>query len=90
MVLYGVGFGPVTPASPAGQVVQQDNNLVENFQISICGKVATAQYSGLAPNYTGLYQFNIVVPAAPSGTAALTFSLGGTAGTQTLYIAVGN
>jgi len=90
MVLYGVGFGPVTPASLAGQVVQQNNNLAQNFQISIGGLAAASQYSGLAPGFTGLYQFNIVVPAAPAGLAAVTFSLGGTAGTQTLYIAVGN
>jgi uncharacterized protein (TIGR03437 family) len=90
MVLYGVGFGPVTPASLAGQVVQQSNSLASKFQMSIGGLPATSQYAGLAPSFTGLYQFNITVPAAASGTAALTFNLGGTAGTQTLYIAVGN
>jgi uncharacterized protein (TIGR03437 family) len=90
MVLYGVGFGPVSPASPAGQIVQQANALSSNLQISIGGLAATAQYAGLAPNFTGLYQFNVTVPAAPAGTAALTFSLGGTAGTQTLHIAVGD
>jgi uncharacterized protein (TIGR03437 family) len=90
IVFYGVGFGPVTPASLAGQIVQQADNLASNFQMSIGGIAATSQYSGLVPNFTGLYQFNVTVPAAPAGTAALTFSLGGTMGTQTLYIAVGN
>ncbi len=90
IVFYGVGFGPVSPTSPAGQTVQQADNLTLNFQISIGGQAAMAQYSGLVPNFTGLYQFNVTVPAAPAGTAALTYSLGGTAGTQTLYIAVGN
>ncbi|HTC86642.1 MAG TPA: hypothetical protein VK686_00020 [Bryobacteraceae bacterium] len=91
IVLYGVGFGPVTPAVPAGQIVQQSNTIASNFQMSIGGTSAKADYSGLAPNYVGLYQFNIVVPAvAASNAAPLTFTLGGTNGTQTLYIAIGN
>ena len=52
---------------------------------------AMANYSGLAPNYVGLYQFNIVVPnVAASNAVPLTFTLGGGGGTQTLYIAVQN
>jgi uncharacterized protein (TIGR03437 family) len=90
IVLYGVGFGPVIPNTPAGQLVQQDNTLASSFQIFVGGLPATALYSGLAPSYTGLYQFNIVVPAAATGAMPLTFTLGGSAGTQTLYIAVQN
>jgi uncharacterized protein (TIGR03437 family) len=90
IVLYGVGFGPVTPAIPAGQIVQQSNT-ISNFQMSIGGTPAKADYSGLAPNYVGLYQFNIVVPAvAASNATSLSFTLGGATGTQTLYIAIGN
>jgi uncharacterized protein (TIGR03437 family) len=50
----------------------------------------TASYEGLAPNFTGLYQFNVVVPNVPSGNAPLTFSLGGVSGTQALYLALQN
>jgi uncharacterized protein (TIGR03437 family) len=46
-------------------------------------------YDGLAPNYVGLYQFNVTLPAVPPGNAALTFTLGTTVGTQALNIAVG-
>jgi uncharacterized protein (TIGR03437 family) len=89
LVFYGMGFGPVTPAIPAGQLVGQPNALTNTFQMFIGGMAATAAYSGLAPNYTGLYQFNIVVPDVGSGSAVpVTFALGGTNGTQTLYIAV--
>jgi uncharacterized protein (TIGR03437 family) len=89
LVFYGVGFGPVTPAIPAGQLVGQPNILATPFQMFIDGMAATAAYSGLAPNYTGLYQFNIVVPNVSSGSAVpVTFALGGTNGTQKLYIAV--
>ncbi|MBV9770628.1 MAG: hypothetical protein JOZ32_13720 [Bryobacterales bacterium] len=91
IVLYGVGFGPVTPNIPAGQMEEASNSLAASFQISIENVPATVKYAGLAPGYVGLYQFNIVVPnVAANDTAALTFSLGGQLGSQTLYIAVGN
>jgi uncharacterized protein (TIGR03437 family) len=91
LVLYGVGFGPVTPDIPAGQIVQQSNMLASSFQISIGGMPATLNYAGLAPNYVGLYQFNVVVPdIADNNAAPVTFSLGGQPGIQTLYIPVQN
>jgi uncharacterized protein (TIGR03437 family) len=89
IVLYGTGFGPVTPASPAGQVVTQLNALSTPVQFSVGGVPATTMYAGLAPQAVGLYQFNLVVPnVAPGSAVPLTFSQGGAAGTQTLYIAV--
>jgi uncharacterized protein (TIGR03437 family) len=88
IVLYGVGFGAVSPAIPEGQIVQQQNAL-PSFSISIGGAPATVQYAGLAPNYVGLYQFNVVVPAiAANNAATVKFQVNGTAGTQTLYLAV--
>jgi uncharacterized protein (TIGR03437 family) len=88
IVLYGVGFGPVNPSIPEGQIVQQQNAL-PSFGISIGGAPATVKYAGLAPNYVGLYQFNVVVPAIAANNAApVTFQVSGTAGTQTLYLAV--
>ena len=86
VTLYGVGFGPVTPNIPAGQLVQQQNTLTLPLQLSIGGVPATLLYDGLAPDFTGLYQFNITVPAAASGGAPLTFTLNGVSGTQTLFI----
>jgi uncharacterized protein (TIGR03437 family) len=53
------------------------------------GTEAQVTYSGLAPNYVGLYQFNVVVPAVPdSNFVPLTFILDGVAGVQTLFTAV--
>jgi uncharacterized protein (TIGR03437 family) len=91
LVLYGVGFGSVIPSIPAGEIVAQQNTLASNLQIKFGDAVATTTYAGLAPNYTGLYQFNVTVPkVAASDKVPLTFTLGGTGGTQTLYIAIGN
>ncbi len=90
ITLYGIGFGPVTPSIPAGQLVQQINSLAMPLLMEIGGVSVTPAYDGLAPNYTGLFQFNVTVPNLSPGNAALTFSVGGAAGTQTLYILVGN
>jgi uncharacterized protein (TIGR03437 family) len=52
---------------------------------------ATASYYGLAPNFTGLYQFHGVVPNVATNSAEpISITLGGTKGSQTLYIAVQN
>jgi len=91
IVLYGIGFGLVTPNIPAGQLVQQANTLASAFEMSIDKTPANALYYGLASGFTGLYQFNVVVPAKPgSGAVPLTFTVDGVAGTQTLYLAVAN
>jgi uncharacterized protein (TIGR03437 family) len=90
ITLYGTGFGPVTPAIPAGQLVQQPNVLATDFKISIGGSPASVMYAGLAPNETGVYQFNVMVPTIPAGNVPVTFTLGGIAGVQTLYLPVGN
>jgi len=89
--VYGIGFGTVTPDIPAGQIVQQRNTLSASMQVSFGDTSAELRYSGLAPQYIGLYQFNVVVPhVAASDAVPLTFTLGGVSGTQTLYIAVEN
>jgi len=89
ITFYGVGFGSVTPNTPAGQVVQQTNTLTAALHILFGQSQAAIGYDGLAPNAVGLYQFNVVVPnVATSDAVPLTFTLGGVAGPQTLYIAV--
>jgi len=89
MVMYGVGFGPVTPSIQAGQIVQESNQIAENFHVDFGGVPATASYAGLAPGAVGLYQFNVVVPNVAAGNAIpLTFTVANYPGQQTLYTAV--
>src|SRR5579862_3781736 len=89
ITLYGIGFGPVTPGIPAGQIVQESNMLAGQFQMQFGATPAMLDYDGLAPLEVGLYQFNVVVPDVSVGNAVpLTFSLGGVGGAQTAYIAV--
>jgi uncharacterized protein (TIGR03437 family) len=88
LTIYGVGFGAVTPAISAGQVVAEANS-IPGFQIMFGSTTATTQYAGLAPSAIGLYQFNVVVPNVPSSdTTPLSFSVAGVPGAQTLFIAI--
>ena len=92
IIIYGVGFGAVSPASVqyAGQIVSATSSLA-NFSMSFGGSPGVPLYYGLAPGFVGLYQFNITVPQiANNDLVPLTFSLNGTAGSQTLYTAVHN
>jgi uncharacterized protein (TIGR03437 family) len=87
--LFGNGFGAVTPVPNQGQLVQQLNQLTTPLQIMFGDAPATVVYWGLAPGAIGLYQFNVVVPnVADSDAVPVTFTLGGVAGTQTLFTAV--
>ena len=89
IVLYGVGFGTVTPDPGAGNIVANDNSLVFPLQIFFGGTPAVVSYAGLAPGMIGLYQFNVVVPdTAPGDAVPLTFSVGPSTGQQVLYTAV--
>jgi uncharacterized protein (TIGR03437 family) len=93
IILFGIGFGPVTTNLPAGQIAQGTGNTLPtgSFQISFDGTPATVNYAGLSPDSVGLYQFNVVVPnVAANDLTPVTFTLGGVAGTQTLYTAIGN
>jgi uncharacterized protein (TIGR03437 family) len=89
IILFGNGFGNVTPASPAGQLAAGSTTLTSPVQIFFNQTPATILYQGLVPGSTGDYQFNVVVPQiGSSNSVALTFSQGGVPGTQTLFTAV--
>jgi uncharacterized protein (TIGR03437 family) len=93
IIFYGVGFGPVTPTTPAGEIVPYTpiNNLSSTVQVNFAGVPGTVMYSGLAGGYLGLYQFDVVVPnVAASDTVPISFSLGGVPGPQKMIIAIGN
>ncbi len=89
ILLFGVGFGPVLPDTPSGQLVQGSNSVATPLQFFFGDVQATTSYAGLAPNQVGLYQFNVLVPGIPASDAVpLTFTLGGKKSTQALYIAI--
>ena len=91
LIVYGVGFGPVSGGFTGGTLVTDANSLTTSLQFLFNTTSATPTYDGLAPSYTGLYQFNIVVPNVPANAALpISFTLGTTKGAQTLCIALQN
>jgi uncharacterized protein (TIGR03437 family) len=89
VLIYGVGFGPVAPNIPAGEIVTEENQLSLPFQLMFGQTPAQLKYDGLAPNYVGLYQFDVVVPTvSDNDLVPVIFTLGGSAGTQKLFTAV--
>ncbi len=88
VVLYGIGFGPVTPNIPAGQIVTVNNSVTNPLTIRIGEVDAPLTYKGLGPGFVGLYQFNVTIPNVPDGDQPVTMDLGGTSNGQTLVISI--
>lgn len=86
ITLYGIGFGPVTPATPAGTIAASANQLANSLSILFNQTPATILYAGLAPGFVGLYQFNVQVPSVPPGDWPLVVTLGETMVKQNLMI----
>jgi uncharacterized protein (TIGR03437 family) len=74
--------------------VQQTNTLQTTLDVVFGGAegaLADLTYAGLALNSVGVYEIDLVVPEVPaSNVTPLSFNLGTTLSTQTLYIAVAN
>jgi uncharacterized protein (TIGR03437 family) len=87
IVIYGIGFGEVTPPSAPGVVVAEQNR-IDGLAIGFDNTPATFTYGGLSPGVVGLFQFNVTVPDVPDGDRQITFSVRGTAISQTLYLTV--
>jgi minor extracellular serine protease Vpr len=74
--LYANGLGPVTN-QPASGATSPQSPLAQNLtpgaiSVTIGGLPANVAFVGLAPDYVGLYQLNVVVPTdAPAGVQPL-------------------
>jgi uncharacterized protein (TIGR03437 family) len=91
IVVFGIGFGPVTPPVNAGSISFGNTSLTAPVQFFFNGTPAQTSYAGIAPGSVALYEFEITVPTISSSDAvAVTFTLGGVPGTQTLYTSVQN
>ncbi|MBZ5726257.1 MAG: hypothetical protein LAP87_14820 [Acidobacteriia bacterium] len=87
--IFGGGFGPVTPATPAGTVTPALDATTSQVNFRFGQTPADVKYSGLAPGFVGLYQFNIVVPNVAPGDMQLNVDVGGVPLPQSLFITVG-
>jgi TonB family protein len=75
MTLYGTGFGPASPAFPAGKVVAGAAPLANLVTVSIGGRNAEVLYAGQVGS--GLNQFNLRVPAESYGANEILTSVAG-------------
>jgi uncharacterized protein (TIGR03437 family) len=73
--LFGVGFGPTTPHVPAGVTFSGAAPTGGPVTIMIGGVTARVIFEGLTA--AGLFQFNVIVPNAPSGDQALQATVNG-------------
>jgi uncharacterized protein (TIGR03437 family) len=71
----------VIPPQPTGQLVTTAAPLANAVTFTVGGEAAQVEFAGLVGS--GLYQFNVTIPAdLPNGDAAVAASIGGLA-TQT-------
>ncbi len=89
VTIYGIGFGPVNPPTPAGTIAPGSTALQNPPQFRFGGAPATVTYAGLAPGAVGLYQFNLTVPNVAPGDLPLSVDAGGVSLGQNLFLTVG-
>lgn len=84
IVLWGTGFGAVSPSIPAGQTTQQalgSNSIAYAITppaVTIGGSQATVVADGLSPSAMGLYQIAVTVPSlVSSGDQPIVATIGG-------------
>ena len=65
ITIYGVGFGPTTPATPAGKLVTTTGKPTNFIDIQIGGASAPVTFAGVT--LSGLFQFNVTVPNTAHG-----------------------
>jgi uncharacterized protein (TIGR03437 family) len=89
LTIYGIGFGPVTPSTPAGVIATVATTLQSQPSIRFGEVPATLGYYGLSPSFVGLYQFNVIVPTVAPGDIPFNVDVGGVSLNQNLFITVG-
>jgi uncharacterized protein (TIGR03437 family) len=89
LTIYGIGFGPVTPATAAGVIAPSSNSLVSKPNFRFGQTAAQLLYYGLVPGFVGLYQFNVAVPNVSAGDMPLNVDAAGVTLNQSLFISVG-
>jgi uncharacterized protein (TIGR03437 family) len=94
LIVYATGLGPVSPAVLSGHdSLDQLRSTTPDRAAALIGNVpATVLFSGLTPQFPGVYQVNVQVPAtAPLGNAIpIQVQIGGVISAATASIAIGS
>jgi uncharacterized protein (TIGR03437 family) len=74
--IYLTGLGAVKNPPADGTAVKDANStMLGNIAVYVAGLQAQVSYSGLAPNYPGLYQLNVTLPAPLPASGALPLAI---------------
>jgi uncharacterized protein (TIGR03437 family) len=85
ILLFGTGFGPTTPPTPIGQLINSAP-LANQVTVQIGGVAADTQFAGIVT--PGLYQFNVVVPNVPAGDNAVSIQISGSSTQPNVFLTV--
>ncbi len=80
LVIYATGVGPVDAPQVSGQPPSSTRLVRTRLRpaVRVAGRGAEVTFSGLAPNFVGLYQINFrLPPSAPSGNQQLSINSNG-------------
>jgi uncharacterized protein (TIGR03437 family) len=92
LVIYTLGLGAVNPTIDIenGAPLSPLSMTVANITVTIGGVPASVVFSGLTPQYVGLYQVNLVVPSgiAPGSQVPVTLSVAGKSLQGNVYMAI--
>jgi len=87
ITLFGTGFGPTTPAITNGAIVAAPQAVATAPTVTIGGATAQVVYAGLVS--AGVYQLNVIVPAATAnGSPAVVATVGSVSSSGTATVAV--
>jgi uncharacterized protein (TIGR03437 family) len=87
--IFATGLGPVSNPPATGAAASGNSTTLATTTVTIGGIATPAAFAGLAPDFVGLYQVNVRVPASvtPGNAVTLSVSVAGT-GSNTVTIAV--
>jgi uncharacterized protein (TIGR03437 family) len=93
VIIYATGLGPVDPPVANGAASRDAlRQTVTMPAVLVGGTQAQVLFSGLAPEFPGVYQLNVVLPpGVPTGDAVpIQLQIGGITSTDRVTIAVSN
>jgi uncharacterized protein (TIGR03437 family) len=90
IILWGTGFGPTSPAAPAGMETPSTGryNTASEVTVTVGNQRATVYGAALAPGYAGLYQVAIQIPALANGDYPVVATINGVSSPSTTMITV--
>jgi uncharacterized protein (TIGR03437 family) len=93
VIMYANGLGPVEPAAVLGAAsLDALRRTTTTPTVLIGGREAEVQFSGLTPQFVGVNQLNVVVPAglAPAMAVPVQLRVGDITTTDLATMAIGN